>query len=799
MAGDELREIDRYLELALDLPEDEREQALLCECPDPNLRRRVLDMLARAAAVGGRIEAVVDASAAALVAEAGRRDRVGPYRLIRELGVGGMGVVWLAERADGQFEQKVAIKRIRHVLASDEMKARFRTERRILAGLQHPNIAHLIDGGTADDGTLYLALEYVDGQDLSKHAGTLPVAEKLRLFLKVCGAVEYAHRNLVVHRDLKMSNILVTPDGEVKLLDFGIAKVIEQSRGTQDATETQAMTPEYASPEQVLGRPVTTLSDVYSLGAILYVLLAERSPYRTNTGSPAEFFHAVATQEVTPPSLPGGKAPADLAVIVLKAMRKDPERRYQSAAELASDLRLFLEGRPISARPDSLAYRARKFAGRNPWAVAASALALALLVAFVLTEAVQSRRLAAERDAARRERDNARWLANFMVGVFRVADPRQGAGDKVTARELLDRGAQRLEAEPRRDELRAIVSTTIGRAYFGLGLLPAAEKTALEAYQAARASRSPEALMQVLETLESLYIELARPAQVHQYALEHLTAARTAYASDSKDAALALTADGAAYDLDRRFDDARARHAEALAMLERLGLGQSSEAGVVLNNAANAEYNQGGDHRAAAREFAKRSVEILRKTGPPEQLMSALNSVAVVAMTLGDFQTAEPYALEGLAEARRMYGPRHLNISLNYNNLCGMYTLMRRVEDALRYCEAAVDLRREGYPAGHRLIGISLNNLGKALLLKADWSHAEAAFREALGILSKEEGGPAARSAEGLGFALKGQRDWAGSLRYLNDALNRWMKIGGSNLDSLRGEIAEVRRLQAGP
>ncbi len=783
MDPERLREIDGYLDQLWDVPVGKR-AALLAEiCGDGETRERVLAMLARAEGVGERLAAAIG-SAAEEMAEVPARERVGPYRLVREIGAGGMGAVWLAERADGEYEQRVAIKLIRSALAGGAMRERFLNERQILAGLRHPNIAQLLDGGTTEDGAPYLVMEYVEGKTLGKHAEGLREGEKLGLFLKVCEAVEYAHRNLVVHRDLKMSNVLVTANGDVKLLDFGIAKVVE---GGVDGGATRWMTPEFASPEQVLGRPVTTLSDVYSLGAVLWVLLAGKSPYRTEAGGAAEMVEAVARQDVAGPL--GNRG--DLDVIVLNAMRKEPERRYQTVAEMAADVRAYLEGRPIGARPDTASYRIRRFVGRHPWGAAGAAAVALLVVGFLLVLLIQAKRLEAERDAARRERDNAQWLSQFLVGIFKVADPRGGAGERTTARELLERGAQRLAGERQRDELRALVGTTIGRAYYGLGLLGPAEKAAKEAYEAAKVAGDGQARMEALTVLEEVYLELAKPEELMKYGQEHEASAGL---GDSREKAMGIAAQGSAWDLRRDFRKAEERQREALAMLTRIGQGESPEAGVVMNNAATAAYNSGARRHAEAGQMAKRAVEILRKTGQAEQLMNGLNSVAVVAMSTDDFVTAEPAALEGLALARKMYGDRHLNIGFNYNNLCGMYTLMKRVEKGLPYCRQAVEIRKEGYPAGHRLIGISLNNWGKALLAAGRWEEAEKVYREAYPILGRENGGPAARAAEGIGYALEGKRDWAGSARYLREAVRRWEQIGTKNLGDLRERLSVVEK-----
>ncbi|MBS1827458.1 MAG: serine/threonine protein kinase [Acidobacteria bacterium] len=781
-------ELDRYLEQLIDLDHAEREAAFEQLCPDEQTRRQVMAMLARSNEVATRLAGAIETSSQLLLDNGLRADRLGVYRLVRQIGAGGMGAVYLAQRADGQFEQQVAVKLLHLPIASQAMRERFRQERQILAGLHHPHIAQLLDGGDAEHGAPYLVMEFVDGVDLAAHTALLPLKEKLRLFLQVCDAVEYAHRHLIVHRDLKMSNILVTPDGQVKLLDFGIAKVL-QADGGAAGPGTHIMTPEFASPEQVLGREITTLSDVYSLGIVLYMLLTGQSPYRTTTGAPAELVEAVARQDVPPPSHAAKAIGDELDSITLKAVRKEPERRYQSVSELAADLRAYLEGRPVLARPDTFAYRARKFVSRNPWGVTATVLAALLLVAFIGTALVQSRRLQQERDIARHERDNAQWLSRFLIGVFQVADPREGAGDKVTARELLDRGARRMAGETSNPDLQALVGSTIGKAYYGLGLLKVAERTALDAYAAAARGASNETRLQTLQALEDVYREMSQPAKLMRFAREH---EQLAGPGDSIERAKALSEQGSAMLESRKFDQARRLHDAALAILQRLGRERTAEAGTMWNNAANAEYMAGVAHYPAAMQCARKSVEILRSTGPKPELLLGLNSVAVVAMSMNDFTTAEPFALESLALTRQIYGDNHPTSAMNYNNLCGLYTLMKRPLDALPHCRAAVAIRKETYPAGHRYIGVSLNNLGKALLAAQRWDEAGASYRESYAMLKKDSTGPAARAVEGIGHALRGKGEWKASSRYLHEALDRWKKIPSVNTDELRRIVAEV-------
>src|SRR6185503_18396474 len=302
-------------------------------------------------------------------------ETIGPYRLGTELGRGGMGTVFLAERADGQFDQRVALKLVKRGMDSAEILDRFRAERQILARLQHANVARLLDGGVTPDGQPYFAMEHVEGEPLTTYCQrvSLSTALRLRLFLQVCEAVEYAHRNLVVHRDLKPSNILVTPDGQVKLLDFGIAKVLDPGSTDPAVTrrEERVLTPRYAAPEQLLGQPVTTVTDVYSLGVVLYEMLAGRHPYDAGGSAPA------ANEAGVPVAVPGTLGAAELASVARMAMRPEPDRRYPSVRALADDVRRHLEGRPVSAKPDRFAYRAAKFVRRHRVAVA-SALVVAL-------------------------------------------------------------------------------------------------------------------------------------------------------------------------------------------------------------------------------------------------------------------------------------------------------------------------------------------------------------------------------------------------------------------------------------
>ncbi|MBL8182415.1 MAG: protein kinase [Blastocatellia bacterium] len=374
--------------------------------------------------------------------------RFGNYEIIREIGHGGMGTVFLAERIDGEFEQTVALKLVRQSIADSAIIERFRRERQILANLGHPNIAALLDGGISDKGEPFIAMEYVEGLPLNEYAETkqLSVPDRLRLFLKVCAAVAFAHRNLVVHRDIKPSNILVGENGEPKLLDFGLAKAFDD--GTNNTqTAVFAFTPAYASPEQITGKPISTSSDIYSLGVVLYELLTGRKPHELENKSYDEVLETISVHQPTPPSsvvendavrddrLLVRTLKGDIDNIVLMALRKEPERRYRTVEDLADDIERHLDGRPVAARPNTLGYLAGKFLRRNKLAVASAGIVLLSLItglAFALWQANVARN---ERDRAEKRFQDVRQLSNSLL--FDISPKIERLQGSTEARELL--------------------------------------------------------------------------------------------------------------------------------------------------------------------------------------------------------------------------------------------------------------------------------------------------------------------------------------------------------------------------
>jgi eukaryotic-like serine/threonine-protein kinase len=558
--------------------------------------------------------------------------RLGAYRLERLLGRGGMGVVYLASRDDREFEKQVAVKVLGGVVQEAALE-RFRRERQVLARLEHPAVARLLDGGTTEEGLPFLVMEHVDGEPIDRYCERvgLDVRERLELFLQVCDAVQYAHRNLIVHRDLKPGNILVTGDGQPKLLDFGIAKliadegdepqaesqgsVLERDAGEQPVGEANLLhhhepgaraerpagrasrgalppsqwgtvlltgtvqrvfTPRYASPEQVRGQSVTTATDVYSLGVLLFELLTGESPYGEVATNSASMQRAVLEREPPPPSQAasdeardtprrgrGELARAlrgDLDAIVLRAMQKQPEARYASVEQLASDLRRHLNGMPVEARPATLRYRTGSFARRHRLGVAAAAGFLLLLTAFGVAMGVSSWRLAAERDRALRaearastEAESASQVAEFLAGLFRAANPGEALGTDVSARELLDRGAAQIvedeaELEP---AVRRRLLVSLGEVYRDLGLfeegaslLVAAQETLPPlddvASRAGLTDEEVESLVKILVELGAVRWEQGRVEESERIAEQGLALARQRLGAEHPRVALFL-------------------------------------------------------------------------------------------------------------------------------------------------------------------------------------------------------------------------------------------------------------------
>ena len=549
-----LTELSRLLDEALDLPEDQRLAWLngLTEI-DESLRRRIRALLTSDESSGYNFPSLpsyLDSELATLDpagALPGPQEDVtgrviGVYRLVRELGRGGMGTVWLAEREDGSFKRQVALKLPHSSLPQRQLAERFTRERNILASLEHPHIARLYDAGITPEGRPWLAMEFVVGKSILEHCQehSPDLIRRLQLFLQVARALQYAHSRLVVHRDLKPNNILVTENGDIRLLDFGIAKLLHESDATGSALtefDSRALTPQYAAPEQILGNPVDTAADLYTLGLILYELLTGILPYRIKRDTRGALEEAILEAAIPPASTSAaGRYPwakalrGDLDTILSKALKKSPAERYATAAAFAEDIERHLAGQPVLAQPDSLAYRSGKFLRRHRWGLAATALIVISLVGGLGAALWQARVAEEHAELARKEAKTAKAVKDFLQGTFlansaQQADPLKAR--QTTARELLDIGAERLE-EALADSPEALgeMLWTFSELYSQLLLPDRARAFAERRLQLVRQTHGPnslelgEAMFMVAVTSRSVWMDDPTVPQLLDQAME---------------------------------------------------------------------------------------------------------------------------------------------------------------------------------------------------------------------------------------------------------------------------------------
>ncbi len=543
--------------------------------------------------------------------ERGTGERFGPYELRELLGRGGMGVVFKAERVDGELTQTVAIKLMQHAWLDPRSFERFRNERQTLAGLVHNNIARLLDGGTRADGVAFLVMEYVDGLPLDQYCRKhqLSIVDRLRQFLPLCQAVGYAHRKLIVHRDLKPSNVIVTVAGEPKLLDFGIAKTLGETPSGH-TTPTLVFTPDYASPEQARGEEITTATDIYGLGAVLYFLLTDRSPHALAGQSPAEIQQAISEDDPPKPSHLRPELRGDLENIVMRALHRDPSRRYNSAYELADDITRYLEHRPVRATPDGWAYRAQRFVQRHVVAGVAAAAVTIVLAAGVSVALFEARQ-------ASREARTARAVEGFLRGLFEAnsADqPNPAKGRLMTARELLDIGASKIKGELK---------------------------------------DAPEAKLEVLETLGGMYYDLGLDDQAVTLNRERVEQAKSLYGNRGPILAKALVDLGQSMHASSFVNERETVLNQAKILLDQQQDFSSESRGRLLR--AMAEQYESTD-RAKAVELAHQSVEFYRRNQSTDGLIEALYLEGVIRSDRAEFKQSLPLFTEMIALARTKDG-----------------------------------------------------------------------------------------------------------------------------------------------
>lgn len=775
LSADNWQQVQDLLAAALDQPPDARPAFLDATCPDlPGLRAEVESLLRAYADAEGFLDPLDDANTSALLAEGAALHtypQVGPYQVLRELGRGGMGVVYLAERADGHFEQHVAVKLIKRGMDSDAIEQRFLHERQILARLQHPGVARLLDGGVSDDGQPYFAMEYIDGQPLTDYcdAHRLGINERLQLFAQAADAVQYAHQNLVVHRDLKPSNILVTPDGRLKLLDFGIAKLLGDTADDATRTSQRLLTPDYAAPEQVRGTSITTATDVYALGVVLYELLTGHRPHRfaersaeaiaqahdgapptkpsTVIGRPSEVrqpdgttttvsSQAISQARATEPDRLRRRLVGDLDGIVLKALRPEPAHRYASAEAFVADIRRHLAGLPVQAQQGTMRYRLVKFVRRHGMGVAASLLVVLSLVGGIITTTWQARQKAQEAAKATQVKD-------FTLSLFQTADPFAAPtrdaihGDSITARVLLDRGVARVDAElANQPEVQAEMLAMLGNVYAQLGETASADPLLERALAIRQGTLGPRDLAVALSMsdLGTLRASQGRYAEADSLYSAALAIRQRRLGPNHLDVAASLNLLGTTADYLGDFASAEDYYRRALGIQRKALRRSDSTVATTLNNLAVllAKQDLLDEAEPLYRDVLAIRQEALGEDHPFVSL--SMGNLAGVLSDLSQFEEADSLFRVAIGKGRLLLGPEH---DMVVHNMMGHGLLLRRwgrLEEAEATYRQVLDIRRRSLGASHPGVASVLNNLAALLRYRGDYAAASPIFEQVLAM-----------------------------------------------------------------
>lgn len=751
--------------------------------------------------------------------------QIGPFKIAEFLGSGGMGAVFKAARADGQFRQEVAVKLVREGLRREEAIRRFRLEQDILANLNHPNIARLYDGGMTDDGIPYLVMEFIDGIPVNQYCdeNRLTLNERLTLFKDICGAVQFAHANLVVHRDLKAQNIYVTPDGMVKILDFGVAKLLDTGLTEHTLLETRPgqkfWTPQYAAPEQVAGELVTTATDIYALGVLLHKLLTDTYPLDLEGKSLAEIEKTI--KEISPSfpsqsfsSLSSRKKSAerrkanvseivkklqgDIDAIVLKSIRKEPEYRYASVSQLIEDIERYQTGNPLIARQGTLKYRTAKFFRRHRTGLAAAAIFLISAIGFT---GFYTWQIAEERNIAQLERDKSEQVTEYISNIFLKAHPDNAQGDTLNIFDLLDLGSSEIEStledEP---EVQAAMMDVMGQVYLGMGMLDEAKELfqkeidILEEHvgrEHADVARGMYGLGQVLWQ-EGKYEEAD--------SLNRKTLALQTKLLDENHQDVILTMNDLAtvWYMQSRYAEAESLFQHLLPMSEDI-YGDSSNTYLMhLNNLANSQFNQGKYEEG--RHHLQRILDIrealLGKNHP--DVAFSMDNLAFTLYTMGEYEEAAAKAGEALSIQRRVLGDNHPNIPWTINTVASSLMELGHLDSAEVLLNQGLEIRKETLGEEHSDLVLSYNALAKVELLQLNHEAAEIHARKAY-ELSSELLGPKHRwtavALHNIGLALNLKGDKEKAITTLREAVALLEEILGTDHPQTVKSREQLRRI----
>jgi serine/threonine-protein kinase len=746
-------EVLRWFELALEQPPSTR-RGWLAEHRLPDwLDRRVRRLLDAETAAGDFLES--DATPIPDIAFPRRGERLGAYELVRELDAGGMGVVFLGRRADAAYEQQVAIKLIQPVYLGHatafraQLIRRFENERALLARLAHRNVARILDGGTTTGGVPYLVMEFVEGVALGAYcdAHGLDTRARLRVFSKVCDGVQEVHRHLIVHRDLKPENVLVGKDGEPRLLDFGIAHLLEDEPATDGATMFTAMTPAYASPEQVQRKPLTTSSDVYSLGVMLYQLLAGVRPYDLQDLSPAQAERTICETVPVPLAAALRRSPLaateierrsaaideDLDRIVGKAMHKDPQRRYASAQEFGADIHRFLDGRPVLAHPDSRAYRVRKFVGRHRVGTTAAALALALVfvaTTFAFRSAVEARRSA----------DDMGQINAFLLDVLKLSDPFD-SGHELTLSQALDGAAETLDARfADRPDLASGIRFGIGYSMLSRYRLDAAEAQLERALRESTQAFGADDLrtLRIVEGVAGLRQEQGRNAEAEAIFIDGIRRIESAGLKGGPLYTTMLNNLGNLYLTEEKYAEANTWFERAVATAGAMRGTDADSANLISNLAQAAHGMHDLDRADRLYRDAQGKLQQLFPRGSPD-IAILLNNRALLAEDRGRWSEALALHRQSLAMRREVLGGEHPMVVVALTNVARVALAAGEAQEALAPAEEAASMADRVYTEPNNRHANAYAALAEARFAEGELEGAFAALNRAITLASDLE------------------------------------------------------------
>lgn len=836
---DRWERVQELFSRAVELSAPERQEFVARETAgDTELRTELLDLLAcdaRSAqtgpltlALGAALDTTTRDRRKALIGRV-----VGNYKLVSVLGHGGTGTVYLGERADRQYSAQVAVKIVDNTTMQGELGLRFRAERQILASLNHANIARLVDAGETEEGNPYLVMEYVHGEPLDRYSDRqqLGVRERLQLFLDICSAVQYAHQNLVVHRDLKPANILVTAEGAPKLLDFGIAKLLDPGEAAAAMALTRMndrlLTPEYASPEQILGRQVTTASDVYALGVVLYELLTGLRPYtvpasasqlelersicitdplrpsaavkRARDSGPlegqSELLAVAAARRLTPEKLQK-RLVGDIDAIVMRALRKEPQHRYNSIEQLASDVRRYLTREPVQARQGNWLYYSQRFIRRHAFGVTAGAAFVVFIIAFAIAMSVQTQRVAAERDNAEQQGTRAEAVSEFMMEIFDSAQPQTSLGKQIPAREILDSAGRRIRADlNQHPEVRARLLEAIGRAYRRLNLSETAVPYFEDALRLRQTLPDPDGtktasvLIELAISLRNID-DLQRADKALKQALaisrDHQTEKSATYAKLLLNLGRVQLAAG-------NVSEARANFERSMALGRELGGSMNPEVASALRELSS--VFMWSDDLPAAERAIREALLIFNATRPhghPDVVL-AETRLGELLMLEGRIDEAAPLFENSLAAQAQLYGNNSVQVADVLESLAGIRRAQGQLPEAEDFARRALQTRQSAVGHEDMNTGYLRTSLAVVLAKRHKYDEAEQVLREALNIFEKTlptDHQYVAAAEHVLGEVLLETGKLRDSESVLTAAMNRWRRTNAGGWRVARSESA---------